>query len=818
VVSEVVNGEAIKVDMKRHWLGWVMAILSVGSGWAANSQDTFKVTARYAESLVRQTGGKYLKQGNGSLEIQASLPGRWYLDSTTPDDLETPHFRAFSVTVSDDNGGLVDRTWYLSQASVVDRVHSTALWTNEAGRASFAWSSNRMQLSISLTGDLLNLKAGCTSNNAPIMKTVGVHVAGGLAYVLSPYQECEQHLKLEGRAQVRKAIKGAGTNAQNFELWAAAVTDDAFWHQPVVTITNQANTLVSTNEEEISLGGTVAGDYAIDSVLCLVTTSPTSTRLSYEDNYEAADLDTVSGKWSFQFVPEAATNYVWVKALDELGNRSEILKQIVLGHSTQAVNLRIDGAGTVAGLTNAMELESGRNYTIRALPQPGSMFCYWKVEWEDDWDMGCYTETSSGLTFMMQHDTTITAVFTTNSLTQLKGNYSGLFCVWTNGVDPLNAGAFRATVSPNGTYSAKLTFAKRSVSFSGKLQYSAAKATDLWSQTLVPGIPFHLSTDEGNYSGAICFADSETGQVSGYIKRSKLTWYGWETTFAEVEGHLAAPTTNLSAATYNVVLDREALKGTAFGNATVSAKGVTSLRLNFPDKVSPITSGSVLGNTGTIPFFAPMYSGKGLLIGWLYVLNPDDTYRYDNLDVVGYNVRWFHPDLGTNSTQTCYTNGFTSFLLAAGMLNSVPKGATNLLGWTDGIAGFGSYDSEDCLLAAMSYDTNKQTMTFGPTNTVRGNRISLTPSTGQVSGTFTPNGSSVARKFQGIWMPQQGTVYGFYQQGNQFGPLRLAQTIGEGHFESANGYDIGWHPSWSGGGSGTVIGVGFSSGSSWFFR
>ena len=91
--------------------------------------------------------------------------------------------------------------------------------------------------------------------------------------------------------------------------------------------------------------------------------------------------------------------------------------------------------------------------------------------------------------------------------------------------------------------------------------------------------------------------------------------------------------------------------GNSYGSVTLGAKGTVALILNLADGTSPAVSfSSATAGDGTFPFFASLYGGTGVILGWLQFTN-------DNLtpaDIEGNNIAWVKlPAAGK-----FYTNGF----------------------------------------------------------------------------------------------------------------------------------------------------------------
>lgn len=189
------------------------------------------------------------------------------------------------------------------------------------------------------------------------------------------------------------------------------------------------------------------------------------------------------------------------------------------------------------------------------------------------------------------------------------GTYRGLISA-TNGFDSTNSGAFVLTVTSGGAYSAKFTFPGQSVSASGRFVVEAGD-----TNTAIARFTNQIGgrTVQGEFLLAL---DSST-LVSG-----SMTAFGSTNAVAQIDGAMVAAYTNFG--TYNVAVSPAGTNppaGYGYGTVTVSKKGVTiSLTLADDKAVVTALAADYLQN-GTIPVFAPLYSKKGFISGWLTLTN-----------------------------------------------------------------------------------------------------------------------------------------------------------------------------------------------------
>ncbi len=184
------------------------------------------------------------------------------------------------------------------------------------------------------------------------------------------------------------------------------------------------------------------------------------------------------------------------------------------------------------------------------------------------------------------------------------GSYNGLFSEQA-AVQLQSAGSVKLTVTTKGSYSGSLQMGKSKYSFSG-----------LFGSSL--GATNHIIRKNTN-ALVVVLNMSTRGQVSGSV--SDGTW------MAPLYGELTGSTTTNSKplpGKYTFVIPGKmsatASLGSGYGTMTVSADGAVRLAGTLGDgtKVSQGASTSVYGNW---PLYVPLYSGGGLMMGWVNVAN-----------------------------------------------------------------------------------------------------------------------------------------------------------------------------------------------------
>jgi hypothetical protein len=235
---------------------------------------------------------------------------------------------------------------------------------------------------------------------------------------------------------------------------------------------------------------------------------------------------------------------------------------------------------------------------------------------------------------------------------------------------------------------------------------------------------------------------------------------------AEIQGQLSSSNTNILAGLYNVAITpgfsgpSQGPGGYSYGSARVGKGGTVALALNLADGASPaISFPASLARDGSCPFYASLYGGEGVILGWLrFPTNGSGTMEPAP-------VQWVKLPLA----DAFYANGFTAASNVFGNLYAPPSKANpNVFGWTAGTfvvdqnyTGLTLPDETD-----VPVEFNPAKNTFSDTNDVA---ITLTPSDGALAGIF-PAGGQTTFKFRGVEL--DGAGYGFYAGTNkETGPV-----------------------------------------------
>jgi hypothetical protein len=230
--------------------------------------------------------------------------------------------------------------------------------------------------------------------------------------------------------------------------------------------------------------------------------------------------------------------------------------------------------------------------------------------------------------------------------------------------------------------------------------------------------------------------------------------------------------------TYNLALSHvgtnsaAAPGGCSYGTAMLASNGAVTLTLHLADGTSPpLSLTTAEAADGSFPFFAPLYGGRGVILGWLNFTNDTVT----PADLEGANLAWAKlpvPD-------KFYTNGFSTVTtpfagMALGSYYAAPKSGTNIFATAINDAGTDEIpllltdgpDGNVSINAAVVYDPQGNTLA---TQTPNPEDLSLTlvESTGFLGGKFEPYAGVKPIPFNGILLPGNGAGYGYFLGTNQ---------------------------------------------------
>jgi uncharacterized repeat protein (TIGR01451 family) len=344
----------------------------------------------------------------------------------------------------------------------------------------------------------------------------------------------------------------------------------------------------------------------------------------------------------------------------------------------------------------------------------------------------------------------VTTVAATNAnqytVAGVAGTYAGLFYD-TNGVALTNAGFFTATLAKAGTFSSKYQFAGKSYTASGKFSsnglYSASltnKGAWLFSTRL------QLDLAAGNRLTGFLSNAAWTAELNAsrniYSKTNPASQGG----SSSLKYTLLIP---------GIEQDTNQPWGSGYGTLTVNKTGTLSFAGVLADGAA-VSQGSFLSPAGEWPLFAALYSGKGLLIGWITFATNEPASDLSGL------VAWIKPI----STAKYYPLGFGFTNTAIGSLYRFTNGSP-LLSLTNGALVLESPELAQSITNALYLGANNK---FTASNKLS---LKLTTSSGLFTGTGTNRLAGKAIAVKGVIFQKQNLGAGYFLGTNQSGKVSL---------------------------------------------
>lgn len=291
--------------------------------------------------------------------------------------------------------------------------------------------------------------------------------------------------------------------------------------------------------------------------------------------------------------------------------------------SPLAVNT--SGTGTISQNLNGKWLAPETKYSMTAVPGRGQLFAYWSGVRNGETWVFPYNDSSWGffgtnsfksgpqlgpkvttptLSFTMYTNLTITAHFVSNYFPVVQGTYYGLVAPTDhNDITVSNAGLCKISSTSAGSFSGTLSMLGKSFLFSGKWDYAGnannVKITRPGLSNLTANLSIDLSNNLGTITGTISGPDF-TSDFNGFKNVTKLT-------------------TTTVPATHNYVMifptqSANSDLGDSFATVSVSPAGMLTIGGLMADNTAWTESVGV-GQSGNFPLFAPLYGGRGLVIG-----------------------------------------------------------------------------------------------------------------------------------------------------------------------------------------------------------
>jgi hypothetical protein len=511
----------------------------------------------------------------------------------------------------------------------------------------------------------------------------------------------------------------AGTAVLNMRF-----TDDKT--PPTIAFTSPAGGADVTTSN-VTVRGVAHDNVAVASVLY---------RLENPAGTNAYQLATGTNSWSAiitNLVP--GPNTVRVEAIDTSSNVSAAVARTFNYIIHIPIGLGTNGDGRIVGATNGEMLGLGYKYVLTAVPTPGKGYVF--SNWTDN--AGSVVTNGPVLRFTMESNLVFSANFVPNPFALAGGAYRGLFYN-SNTVTPASSGYVTAQVTDTGILAGRLFQGSRSYPFTGKFSLAGGFTNTFktWDDTV-------LSWQLDVHGGNLLTGELVNSNWTADLTADRLVYTRTNEAPAAGRYTLVLPGTNSTTLP----------DGNGFGAVVVSPLGVLTFGGTLGDGTKAAQS-TFVSAQDQWPFYASLYNGDGMILGWLTFTNEPDR------DVDGV-LTWFKP---AQPRTTRYPDGFTNYdVIVIGSkysyTNRVP-----VLNLADGTVILENGDLPEAI-------TNQ--FVLASDNIVTGsNRLSLRigPASGLFVGTTT-NLNGRILSFSGAVLQKQTNGFGEFLGTNQTGSVLL---------------------------------------------
>ncbi len=285
--------------------------------------------------------------------------------------------------------------------------------------------------------------------------------------------------------------------------------------------------------------------------------------------------------------------------------------------NTAPLTLQIIGGGAVSPNDNGKLLALGRVYTVKAESNREWFFTGWTGATGSE----SFASNNTVLHFTMQSNLVLQANFIANPFTDVAGQYIGLFqSDETNTLQ--SSGYITVTVSLEGAFSGYWETGNGRHPLSGLLDSDFAYATNY--------------TLKGEDPVTIGFAALDNNTIEGTIGNSQ-----WSSAIEMVQTDHTV-TSYSGDGTYHIGFTNAAGDEAGKAIGVFAKRGSATLSGKLSDNSSFIAN-SFFSPTATWPFYAPLYGGKGYLLGWIEVAPGDGGTDYSHFTAQGSFV-WLQKD------------------------------------------------------------------------------------------------------------------------------------------------------------------------------
>jgi hypothetical protein len=426
--------------------------------------------------------------------------------------------------------------------------------------------------------------------------------------------------------------------------------------------TQQTNGPIVVTAPDLVLSGTAVDDGLITNVSLSQVYFDSNGARHTNDPVSVPLSGSLPGRktWTNTFTLADGTNIFYAVASDSAGNTNMVTvsKTYFLVH-TAALTVNNMGNGEHApadalslqvlfgAATNGASLEIGRNYKIKAIPGPNTIFTNWTDGDSVVRTNGNNFTTVPILVFRMNAGLVLNANFLTNPIVAggAAGLYNGLFAE-AAGVTEESAGFMSSLlVRTNLAYSGRIVLGGKFYSVSGLFDTSGNSTRSVLRT--VYGLSNLTVTLHLDWAGG-------TRQMTGSIISTNSLGAQWNAAVTNdlaglYTGHGARFTIAIPPATNSPLLSPG---GYGYLLSTNTPSGFMTLSGKTADGALLAQTVSV-SKDGKVPLYVNMYGGSGMLHGWLDISSGTPQGE----------VNWLKTVPTVTLVPTNYPNGFTNLLV-----------------------------------------------------------------------------------------------------------------------------------------------------------
>ncbi len=225
--------------------------------------------------------------------------------------------------------------------------------------------------------------------------------------------------------------------------------------------------------------------------------------------------------------------------------------------------------------------------------------------------------------------------------------------------------------------------------------------------------------------------------------------------------------TNALGGKYTLVLQNTnvsplAPNGHGFATLKISSSGKVNLTGVSADGIRFFqTSG--LSRLGDFPLYASLNQSRGRLLGILRVAKQTTN------SIRGQGIVWIK-DPGPDAL---YPNGFDLTLEGVGSTYLPPIDKQPVIAWTNGVAGFGHFFADGAVLWEFVQVVLRPPISFRPESSTQKLQLSVSKSSGIISGKFTDPVTGLRNPIKGVILQQQKNARGFFITTNSVGAFTM---------------------------------------------